>query len=57
VLAHLRAHPRLDFSPRELARVLGRSHGAISTACKHLVADGQARCTSSKPQRYQAAMS
>jgi hypothetical protein len=55
VLTHLRAHPHLDFTPRDLARVLGRSHGAIRAICAQLVNDGLARCTSSAPARYQAA--
>jgi DNA-binding MarR family transcriptional regulator len=55
VLAHLQAYPRLDFTPRDLSRVLGHSHGAISAVCKQLVAEGLARRTSATTQRYQAA--
>jgi len=57
VLAHLSAHPQLDFSPTELARVLGRptSRGAIINACKHLVKQGLAMRTQDRPQRYRAA--
>ncbi len=57
VLAHLQAHPDLDFSPNELARVLGRptSRGAVINACKHWVALGLAVRTQDTPQRYQAA--
>lgn len=53
---HLRRHPGLDFSPAELANVLGRprSRGAIINACKRLVELGQAVRTRQAPQRYQA---
>lgn len=54
VLAHLQAHPQLDFSPAELANVLRRSRGAVINACRRLVDQGQARRTSEQPQRYQA---
>jgi len=54
VLAHLHAHPQLDFTPRDLARVLGRSHGAIRTVCQQLVDEGLARRTAT-PARFQAA--
>ena len=57
VLAHLQAHPGLDFNPTALARVLGRptSRGAVINACKHWVALGRAVRTQHTPQRYQAA--
>lgn len=57
VLAHLRAHPTLDFSPAELARVLGRptSRGAIIKICRRLVDEGAAIRTQDRPQRYRAA--
>jgi hypothetical protein len=59
VLAHLRAHPDLDFSPSELANVLDRpkSRGAVINACRHWVALGLAVRTQHTPQRYQAAHS
>ena len=53
VLAHLRTYPQLDFTPRELSRVLGRSHGAIRAVCARLVEEGLARRTAT-PARYQA---
>ncbi|GAA0916556.1 MarR family transcriptional regulator [Virgisporangium aurantiacum] len=58
VLAHLRAHPGLDFSPAEVARVLGRpgSRGAIINICKQLVRDGLAVRTQDRPQRFRAAI-
>ena len=55
VLAHLQRFPELEFTPRDLARVLGRSHGAIRAVCGQLVDEGLARRTSSSPARYQAA--
>jgi hypothetical protein len=55
VLAHLQAHPGLDFTPAELANVLGRSRGAVINACQRLVALGLAARTRQQPQRYQAA--
>ena len=55
VLTHLQKYPQLDFTPRDLARVLGRSHGAIRAVCGQLVDEGLARRTSSSPARYQAA--
>jgi hypothetical protein len=56
VLAHLRAHPQLDFSPAEIANTLGRpqSRGAIINACTRLVDLGLATRTRQTPQRYQA---
>ncbi len=57
VLAHLRAHPHLDFSPSELARALGRpnSRGAIIKICWRLVEENLAVRTQAKPQRYRLA--
>jgi len=55
-LAHLRAHPELDFSPAELANALGRrkSRGAIIRACHVFTARGLAIRTQQRPQRYRA---
>ena len=57
VLAHLRAWPDLDFSPTELARVLGRprSRGAVINICRRLVAQGFAVRAQTAPPRYRAA--
>jgi hypothetical protein len=56
VLAHLSTHPQQDFSPTELASVLGRptSRGAIINACQHLAKHGLATRTQDRPQRYRA---
>lgn len=57
VLAHLRAHAALDFSPAELANALGRpkSRGAVINACNRLVQLGLAVRTRQRPARYRAA--
>lgn len=57
VLAHLRAHPRLDFSPAELANALDRrtSRGTIIKICRRLVDEGLAVRTQHRPERYRAA--
>ena len=57
VLAHLRAHPDLDFSPGELARALDRpnSRGAIIKICQRLVEEHLAVRTQQQPQRYRLA--
>jgi len=56
VLAHLRTHPKLDFSPAEIANALGRpkSRGAVINSCKRLVEQGLATLTQQRPQRYRA---
>lgn len=57
ILAYLRAHPRLDFSPAELANALCRrtSRGAIIKICRRLTDDGLAIRTRQRPERYRAA--
>ncbi|MET8149116.1 hypothetical protein ACIBSW_39680 [Actinoplanes sp. NPDC049668] len=56
VLTHLHAYSALDFSPTELANVLGRpkSRGAITNACRRLAELGLATRTQHQPQRYRA---
>jgi len=54
VLRHLKAHPKGDFSPSELANVLTRSGGAIANALERLVAKGEATRVSDKPRRYRS---
>jgi predicted ArsR family transcriptional regulator len=54
VLAHLRAHPQLDFSPYELAKVLGLSHGTVRRHLLRLAASGLVRQTARKPARFQS---
>lgn len=53
ILAHLRAHPHLAFTPWELAQVLGHSHGAIRRTLLRLADDGTVTQTSHHPARFQ----
>ncbi len=53
VLAHLRAHPQLDFSPYELAKALRVSHGTVRRHLLRLAAAGCVRRTRLKPARFQ----
>ncbi len=53
VLAHLRAHPQLDFSPYELAKPLRLSHGTVRRHLLRLAAAGSVRRTTLKPARFQ----
>ncbi len=53
LLQHLRAHPDLDFSPYELAKVLHRSHGTIRRHLLHLAAVGVVTRTTVRPARFQ----
>ncbi|RSN61913.1 hypothetical protein [Actinomadura sp. WAC 06369] len=55
VAAHLTAHPDSDFTPGEIARVLGRSSGAVANALATMAEKGEAVMTSEKPVRYRAA--
>ena len=57
VLGHLKAHPKGDYSPSELANSLTRSGGAIANALERLVRDGKAHRISDKPRRYRLAAS
>jgi len=54
VLAHMAAHPHLDFSPYELAKVLRVSHGTVRRHLLHLADAGRVRRTSIAPARFQA---
>lgn len=53
ILAHLRSHPDKDFTPYDLAKVLGRSAGGIRRTLKGLAADGVIIETNSRPARFQ----
>ncbi len=53
LLAHLRAHPQLDFSPYELAKRLRLSHGTVRRHLLRLVAAGSVRRTTFAPARFQ----
>ncbi|KIA61132.1 AAA family ATPase [Nocardia vulneris] len=46
--------PGTEFGPREIARITGRSSGAIGNALEVLVRDGHADRTQDAPRRYRA---
>lgn len=52
ILAHLRTYPHLAFTPWELAKVLGRSHGAIRRMLLRLAATGEVDQTCHRPARF-----
>jgi predicted ArsR family transcriptional regulator len=52
VLAHLRAHPQLDFSPYELGKALSVSHGTVRRHLLRLATAGQVRRSSLTPARF-----
>lgn len=47
-------NPATDYTPRDVAKLIGRSSGAIGNAMKTLDAAGQADKSSSAPLRYRA---
>lgn len=53
VLTHLRTHPHLAFTPWELAKVLGRSHGTIRRILLRLAESGEVDQTNKRPARFQ----
>ncbi|MCP2336958.1 hypothetical protein [Actinomadura rupiterrae] len=55
VAAHLNAHPGIEFTPGEIARVLDRSSGAVANALTTMANQGEAVLTCEKPMRYRAA--
>ncbi|RAY15418.1 hypothetical protein DPM19_12045 [Actinomadura craniellae] len=54
VTAHLNAHAGKEFTAGEIAKVLGRSSGAVANALDTLVKNGEAELTGEKPHRYRA---
>ena len=54
VIAHLNAHPGKEFTPAEIAKVLGRSSGAVANALETAAKNGEAVLTSERPMRYTA---
>jgi DNA-binding GntR family transcriptional regulator len=52
VVRHLRAYPGLDFSPHEVATVLGRSHGTIRRILLRLADTGTVTRTQHRPARF-----
>lgn len=53
LLAHIRAHPQLEFSPYERGKTLGISHGTVRRHLLRLVEAGQVRHTALTPARFQ----
>ncbi|MDN2500333.1 AAA family ATPase, partial [Nocardia nova] len=47
-------HPAVEYSPREIAKLISRSSGAVGNALKTLTAAGQAEQTNATPLRYRA---
>nr|WP_030500988.1 helix-turn-helix domain-containing protein [Micromonospora purpureochromogenes] len=52
VLEHMRTYPHLDFSPYEVAKVLGRSHGTIRRTLLRLTDAGTVTRTQQRPARF-----
>jgi hypothetical protein len=55
VLDHMRTYQRRDFSPYELAKVLGRSHGTIRRTLLRLAETGTVVRTRQRPARFRIA--
>ncbi|MBH0777692.1 AAA family ATPase [Nocardia bovistercoris] len=54
VAGALAGAPKLEHSPREIAKNLGRSSGAVGNALEALTAAGEAVRTNDSPRRYKA---
>lgn len=52
VLEYLSTHPDDEVGPTVVARVLGRSQGAVANALTKLATSGHAELTSEAPRRY-----
>ncbi|HVE46681.1 MAG TPA: hypothetical protein VNA57_08040 [Acidimicrobiales bacterium] len=52
VLDHMAAHPKSEFTPTDLARVLVRSGGAVANALAKFAKEGKVAQTSVRPRRY-----
>ena len=55
LLEHMNTHPGRDFTPYDLAKVLGRSHGAIRTRLLALADTGDVVRTCIRPARFRIA--
>jgi hypothetical protein len=53
-LDHLRAHPTEEWTATGVARVIGRSSGAIANALATMASRGEAEMTCAAPRRYRA---
>ena len=47
-------HPTTEYSPRDVAKLISRSSGAVGNALKTLTGAGQAEQTNATPLRYRA---
>ncbi|MWA07390.1 hypothetical protein F8568_045115 [Actinomadura sp. LD22] len=54
VAAHLTAHPGSEFTPHEVAKVIGHSAGAVSNALDRLAEAGEAELVCERPRRFTA---
>lgn len=54
VAAHLTAHPGSEFTPHEVAKVIGHSAGAVSNALDCLTEAGEAELVCERPRRFTA---
>jgi hypothetical protein len=52
VAAHLDAHPGAEFTPHEVAKVIGHSAGAVSNALDRLAEAGEAELVCERPRRF-----
>ncbi|MBE1530358.1 MarR family transcriptional regulator [Actinomadura algeriensis] len=52
VAAHLTAHPEKEFTPHEIAKVIGHSAGAVSNALDRLAEAGEAELVCDRPRRF-----
>ncbi|MFV2214149.1 MarR family transcriptional regulator [Actinomadura sp. LOL_016] len=52
VAGHLAAHPGAEFTPHEVAKVIGHSAGAVSNALDRLAEAGEAVLVCDRPRRF-----
>ncbi|MFV2179752.1 MarR family transcriptional regulator [Actinomadura sp. LOL_011] len=52
VAGHLTAHPGTEFTPHEIAKVIGHSAGAVSNALDRLAEAGEAVLVCDRPRRF-----
>lgn len=52
VAAHLAAHPGVEFTPHEIAKVIGHSPGAVANALDKLTELGHASLSCDRPRRF-----
>ncbi|RSN56610.1 hypothetical protein [Actinomadura sp. WAC 06369] len=52
VAGHLATHPGMEFTPHEIAKVIGHSAGAVSNALDRLAEAGEAALVCERPRRF-----